>query len=489
MLTKDVFYLPARSNCTGKEIDFLLSEFKDKNVAKIDVIGDTNALISEKEFKHSVDHKKFDHIYEVIISNFKKISSNYDHLIVYGNLKDFHIVGDFALNVEISKNLNIPIIYDYVDDNELIGFNHMVELYNGKALGGIKDQILSYTDNKKYSNLLEALNEFKADILTPINFQSSLVDLARKDIKCVVLPESDDERILKASDALLKLDALNLILLGNKDEVNKKANELNLDLSKARIIDPKDNEYLSDFANKLYELRKAKGMELEKAKKLVTDRTYFGTMLVSEGIADAMVSGASTTTAETIRPALQIIKTKPGIKTVSGAFLMCLDTKMVVFADCAVVPNPSAEDLASIAISSAQTASSFGLTPKVAMLTYSSGDSGCGPDVDLIKEATKLVKELDPNILVDGPLQFDAAYDKVVAKKKMPNSPVAGEANVFIFPDLSCGNICYKAVQRTAGAVAIGPLLQGLKKPVNDLSRGCLVEDIINTVLISALQK
>ena len=321
-----------------------------------------------------------------------------------------------------------------------------------------------------------------------MKFESKLYAKARANVKTVVLPESDDERILRAAAIIKQSGAANLILLGQQDEVQKSANKLCLDLAGVKILDPQTDASLEKFARDLYELRKAKGMSEAQARDLVRDRTYFGTMLVHEGLADAMVSGASTTTAETIRPALQIIKTKPGIATVSGAFIMCLDTQALLFADCAVAPSPSAEYLAGIAISSATTAKAFGFEPHVAMLSYSSGDSGSGDSVEFIKTATQKAREKAPGLTIDGPLQFDAAVDAAVAKKKMPGSAVAGRANVFIFPDLNCGNICYKAVQRTAGAVAIGPILQGLKKPVNDLSRGCKVADIVNTILISAIQ-
>lgn len=315
-----------------------------------------------------------------------------------------------------------------------------------------------------------------------------LFDMAKSDVKNVVLPESFDDRILKAADIILKSKAAKITLLGKKDEILQNAKKLNLDLNEAEILDNENDERLEKFANTFYELRKEKGITKEKAEILVKDRTYFGTLMVYLNEADAMVSGASTTTAQTIRPALQIIKTKSEINTVSGSFLMCMKDKIWIFADCAITPNPTADQLAQIALSSAKTAVSFGIEPKIAMLSYSTGDSGSGDDVDFVKEALKKAKIICKDYKVDGPLQFDASVDNVVAKKKMPNSKVAGEANVFIFPNLNCGNICYKAVQRSSNAVAIGPILQGLKKPVNDLSRGCLVEDIVNTILISAIQ-
>ncbi len=319
-------------------------------------------------------------------------------------------------------------------------------------------------------------------------FKEMLFSKAKSDLKVVVLPESGDERVLRAAGELLKSGAVKLILLGEKSAVEKKAASIGVDVSAAEIIDPATSELHEEYANTLFELRKSKGMELDKAQKLMRDKTFFGTMLVHKGKADAMVSGASTTTAETIRPALQFIKMKPGISTVSGSFIICLEDKIWLTADCAVTPNPTTDQLASIAAASAKTARDFGLEPRVAMLSYSTGESGSGADVDFVKEATAKAKELSPELAIEGPIQFDAAVDVETAKVKLPNSPVAGRANVFVFPNLNCGNICYKAIQQASGAVAIGPILQGLNKPVNDLSRGCKVEDIVNTVLISAIQ-
>ena len=254
-------------------------------------------------------------------------------------------------------------------------------------------------------------------------------------------------------------------------------------------IRPEVFEHLSQtLVDEFFELRKKKGITYEAAEDAVAHVTYFATMMVQMGYADGMVSGAIHTTGDTIRPALQIIKTKPGISTVSSVFLMCLDTKVLAFGDCAVNPNPDAETLAQIAISSADTAKVFGIEPKVAMLSYSTGNSGTGADVDKVRDATAIAKEIRPDMLVDGPIQFDAAFDEKVGSKKLPGSKVAGQASVFIFPDLNTGNNTYKAVQRSSGAIAIGPVLQGLKKPVNDLSRGCLVADIVNTVAITAIQ-
>ena len=331
-----------------------------------------------------------------------------------------------------------------------------------------------------------------------MGFSADLLSRARALKRVVVLPESDDERVLKAASKVLEIDGAKIILLGKKDEILARGGSL--DLSGAQFIDISTIEYFDDFANTLFELRKAKGMSQAEAKELILRPEYFGTMLVYKGIAHAMVSGAKTTTADTIRPALQFVKMKDGISTVSGAFVMVLggasekdenekNERVWFFADCAITPRPSTEQLAGIALSTANTAKSFGYEPKVAFLSYSTGDSAKGEMIDFVKEALEIAQKAAPDIAMDGPMQFDAAVDSKVAKSKIPNSKVAGQANVFIFPDLNCGNITYKAVQRSANALAIGPILQGLKKPVNDLSRGCSVDDIVNTVLISAVQE
>ena len=326
-----------------------------------------------------------------------------------------------------------------------------------------------------------------------MGFSAVLLNRARELKRAVVLPESDDERVLKAASKVLEIDGAKIILLGKKDEILARGGSL--DLSKAEFIDISTSEYFDDFASTLFELRKAKGMSKDEAKELISRPEYFGTMLVYKGIAHAMVSGAKTTTADTIRPALQFVKMKDGISTVSGAYVMVLEgqseknERVWFFADCAITPRPSVQQLAGFALSTAKTAKSFGYEPKVAFLSYSTGDSAKGEMIDFVKEALEIAQKAAPDIAMDGPMQFDAAVDSKVAKSKMPNSKVAGQANVFIFPDLNCGNITYKAVQRSANALAIGPILQGLKKPVNDLSRGCSVDDIVNTVLISALQE
>jgi phosphate acetyltransferase len=319
-------------------------------------------------------------------------------------------------------------------------------------------------------------------------FEYALLDRARSDRKHIVLPEGGDDRILRAASTLLARNVADLTILGDEAAIRARGTELGLVLDDADIIEPKDGEMLERFAVEYTELRKHKGMTVERAREIVSSVSYFGTMMVKLGMADGMVSGAIHTTAHTIKPAFEIIKTAPGVNNVSSCFLMCLDDRVLVYADCAVIPDPTAEQLADIAISSAATAVQFGIEPRIAMLSYSTGESGTGADVDKVRAATALVRERRPDLSVEGPIQYDAAVDASVAKTKLPDSAVAGRATVFVFPDLNTGNNTYKAVQRSAGAVAVGPVLQGLRAPVNDLSRGALVQDIVNTVAITAIQ-
>jgi len=346
---------------------------------------------------------------------------------------------------------------------------------------------------RKYMDL-EALEKeiaaFQPVGMTPRMFQYQLVSWAKEKKKHIVLPEGKDERILKAADRLVSQGIVNITLLGDVNEISSSISRLGLylDQENCQIINPQESFHYEDYVNTLFELRKGKNMPLGVAKDLMTDPAYYGTMMVYKGHADGMVSGAIHTTAHTIRPALQFIKTKPGISLVSSVFFMCLADRVTIFGDCAININPSAEELAEIAISSADTSTKFGIEPRVAMLSYSSGDSGMGEDVEKVRKATEIVKSKRPDILVEGPIQYDAAVDPETGKQKMPNSKVAGNASVLIFPDLNTGNNTYKAVQRETGAIAIGPMLQGLNKPVNDLSRGCTVDDVFNTVVITAIQ-
>ncbi|WP_067838107.1 phosphate acetyltransferase [Nocardia lijiangensis] len=336
--------------------------------------------------------------------------------------------------------------------------------------------------------LLRRISVPRSSVVTPQMFEYQLIEQARADRKRIVLPEGNDDRILRAAGRVLQRKIADLVVLGDESAIRARAAELGVDISEAEVLDPRTSGYLDEFAAEYTELRKHKGMTLERARETVSDISYFGTMMVHKGIADGMVSGAAHTTAHTIRPSFEIIKTVPGVATVSSVFLMCLADRVLAYGDCAVVPDPSSEQLADIAISSAQTAARFGIDPKIAMLSYSTGESGSGADVDKVRVATKLVRERAPELLVEGPIQYDAAIEPTVADTKLPDSEVAGRATVFVFPDLNTGNNTYKAVQRSAGAVAIGPVLQGLRKPVNDLSRGALVADIVNTVAITAIQ-
>ena len=369
-------------------------------------------------------------------------------------------------------------------------------------IGSVKSKIYS-THNKKillsldtfdkYVNaekLTNILTSYKSNKLTPSMFQYNLLQKARAFKKHIVLPEGEDERIIKAAARLQLLDIVDLTLLGDKNAIQLKCDQIGLqiDLDKINILNPENSIHNVDFANTLFEARKHKGMTETTAKDLVHDVSYYGTIMILNGLADGMVSGAIHTTMHTIKPSLQLIKTKPGVSVVSSVFFMCLSDRVSVMGDCAVNPNPNAEQLAEIAISSAQSAEAFGIEARIAMLSYSSGSSGKGEEVEKVRKATEIVRSLHPELKIEGPIQYDAAVDMTVAKTKMPNSKVAGQASVLIFPDLNTGNNTYKAIQRETGALAIGPMLQGLNKPVNDLSRGCTVDDIFNTVLLTAIQ-
>ncbi|SDP72857.1 phosphate acetyltransferase [Desulforhopalus singaporensis] len=342
--------------------------------------------------------------------------------------------------------------------------------------------------------LSDKIIKSKSTIVTPKMFESQLLQRAKMDKQHIVLPEGETDRVLKAAEILLRREVVNLTILGRKEKIYDRISSLALHLEKAMIIDPRQSEYLDDYSETYYQLRKDKGVTRDVARDLMVDLNYFGTMMIYKGHADGMVSGAAHTTADTIRPAFQFIKTKPGCSVVSSVFLMCLNDRVLAYGDCAINPDPTAEQLAEIALSSAKTAVLFGIKPLVAMLSYSSGHSGKGQQVEKVRLATQIAREKAkaigsfPGLEIEGPIQYDAAVDMEVARTKMPDSKVAGRATVFVFPDLNTGNNTYKAVQRSAGAVAVGPVLQGLRRPVNDLSRGCLVADIVNTVAITAVQ-
>lgn len=374
--------------------------------------------------------------------------------------------------------------------------------YITNKIGSIKSKI--YANNKQKIELsistfekfveLDLLSEklitFEPEGMTPKMFQYNLVQRAKQHRKHIVLPEGNDDRILMAASRLLEMDVVDISIIGNKKQIESKVAELGLyfDFDKVEIINPIESKHYDDYVNTYYELRKAKNVTIGMARDLMEDVSYFGTMMVYKGHADGMVSGAAHTTQHTILPALQFIKTKPNSSVVSSVFFMCLEDRVSVFGDCAINPNPTAEQLAEIAISSADSSLAFGIEPKIAMLSYSSGASGKGDEVDKVRTATEIVRQKRPDLKIEGPIQYDAAVDMAVGQSKLPNSEVAGQASVLIFPDLNTGNNTYKAVQRETGALAIGPMLQGLNKPVNDLSRGCTVDDIINTVVITAIQ-
>ncbi|MGH3371797.1 MAG: phosphate acetyltransferase, partial [Nocardioidaceae bacterium] len=336
--------------------------------------------------------------------------------------------------------------------------------------------------------LLDRLEVARSDAVTPLMFEHQLIDTAVAGRRHIVLPEGEEDRILRAADILLRRGVADLTLLGDPIQITARAASLGVDVSTARLLSPFDEDLRDRFATEYFERRKHRGIDLAEAREIVTDVSYFGTLMVLLGLADGMVSGATHTTAHTIRPALEVVKTLAGVSVVSSVFFMCLENQVLVYGDCAVNPDPTAEQLADIAVSSAATAAAFGVEPRVAMLSYSTGTSGSGTDVEKVSKATALVRERAPELLVEGPIQYDAAIDAAVARTKLPGSQVAGRATVFVFPDLNTGNNTYKAVQRSAGAVAVGPVLQGLRRPVNDLSRGATVRDIVNTVAITAIQ-
>ena len=354
----------------------------------------------------------------------------------------------------------------------------------------IETSIATFEKHVNTDKLSNDLITFESGIFTPRMFQYNLLQRALKNKKHIVLPEGYDERILRASARLIDANVVDLTLIGDEDKIIERVEKLDipLNLKKLNIVSPQKSPHFKDYVETFYELRKHKNVNLDMARDAMSDVSYFATMMIYKGHADGMVSGAAHTTAHTLRPALQFIKTKPGVNIVSSVFFMCLEDRVSIFGDCAINPNPNAEQLAEIAISSAKSAEDFGVEAKVAMLSYSSGASGKGEDVERVREATEIVKKQAPHIKIEGPIQYDAAVDMRIGQSKLPDSEVAGQASVLIFPDLNTGNNTYKAVQRETGALAIGPMLQGLNKPVNDLSRGCTADDIYSTVIITAIQ-
>jgi phosphate acetyltransferase len=417
-----------------------------------------------------------------------------DQAETFPTLAGIILNGGFELPEEIQKlikgmNASIPII-----SCDLGSFDTTMQVVKTRALLTADDKVkLARATGllTKSVDLLQVARTIEAaevTTVTPLMFELDLIERASKAKKKIVLPEGADDRILQAASEVLQKNIADLIILGDPKDIQKRSKELGLDLAGAELMDVASSKHFDACVSEYVKLRSHKGVTQEQAKQKMLDSSYFGTMLVQLGIADGMVSGAMNTTAHTIRPAFEFVKTKEGVSSVSSVFLMALKDRVVVYGDCAVIPEPTEEQLAEIAISSAETAKAFGIEPRVAMLSYSTGESGSGAEVDKVRNATELVKKRAPTLSVEGPIQYDAAVDAAVAKAKLPGSSVAGQATVFVFPDLNTGNNTYKAVQRTSGALAIGPVLQGLRKPVNDLSRGALVPDIVNTIAITAIQ-
>ncbi|WGH26362.1 MAG: phosphate acetyltransferase [Candidatus Bostrichicola ureolyticus] len=469
--------------------------------------------------------------FNIIINKYYNLKKKYDFIIVEGTKQTS--IFDFNINNLIAQTIQIPIILIINGENksvETIANNIFIEydsmqkkgnkiimivinnsiiskqklevlLYNRINIDtiisiipyNVTDLIIAIERFERYIDIIlleKRIINFKIKIVNPQLFQYNIFNISKKLQKHIVLPEGLDERILCASSKFAYNKLGLLTLLGDKEKILIKVKKLGLfwDEQRIKIINPIKYHKYEEFYKKLYELRKNKGLQYYQSKRLMLDVSYFGTMMVYNGLADGMVSGVIHTTAHTIRPALQIIKTINSIKTVSSIFLMLLYDRVIIYGDCAIVPNPTSEQLAEIAICSAITAKSLGISPKIAMLSYSSGDSGLGKEVDKVKNATIIVKNIAPELIIEGPIQYDAAVDFNVGIRKLPNSNVIGQANVFIFPDLNSGNITYKAVQRETNTIAMGPILQGIKKPINDLSRGSTVDDIYNTIIITTIQ-
>ncbi|MCB2222226.1 MAG: phosphate acetyltransferase [Bacteroidetes bacterium] len=500
---------------TNDEIDFIIPELE--HLQKLTIRQISSALNAERIYGD-------DDVFDYDVNDFKIGAMGIEHILGYLDTGTLVITPGDRSDVLIGLFMsllseNFPKIAGIILSGGQKPHPEMMQLINGikqLPVAVLKVETDTFTTAMNVSNIKPllspdnerrmaiALGHFEthvegkklidkvsltpSGVVTPIMFEYQLYERAKSIRKHIVLPEGLDDRILRASEILLRRDAVDLTLLGNEEEIFKKADSLHLKLNGVNIIDPYDNDLINDYAATYYRLRKEKGVTKENAHDLMFDVSYLGTMMVYKGHADGMVSGAAHTTQHTIRPAFEFIKTKPGFSIVSSSFLMCFEDRVLVYGDCAFNPNPNSEELADIAISSADTAQMFGIEPRIAMLSYSTGSSGKGADVEKVREATEIARKRRPDLLLEGPIQYDAAIDPSVAQTKMPDSKVAGKATVFIFPDLNTGNNTYKAVQRSSGAIAVGPVSQGLNKPVNDLSRGCLVKDIVNTVLITAIQ-
>ena len=431
---------------------------------------------------------------DIVISSLaSRISS------AYPNISGVLITGGIELSPSVQRLIQgwtgIPVPVLFVESHTFDTVQSVNELYGRIEPTDSKRIATALGWFGKYVNVSELTRRVvsqRSTKVTPRMFEYSLLEKAAENRQRIVLPEGTGERILNATDIILRRGVADITLLGREEEIRAKASKLGINIDGATIIDPPQSVHYDEFVQTYFDLRKHKNIVLDVARDRMSDPTYFGTMMVYKGLADGMVSGSVTTTAQTIRPAFEFVKTKPGVSVVSSIFIMCLQTKVLAFGDCAVVPNPDARQLAEIALSSAETAQIYGIEPRVALLSYSTGTSGSGEDVDKVVEATAIARQLMAerglDFPLEGPLQYDAAFDPEVAALKSPGSTVAGRATVFIFPDLNTGNNTYKAVQRAANAVAMGPVLQGLNKPVNDLSRGCTVKDIVDTVALTAIQ-
>ncbi|SHO80436.1 Phosphate acetyltransferase [hydrothermal vent metagenome] len=495
-----VFVLPENSELNLPTINDILT-----TITTTKVLGRTNQLnrvvrdikIATMQTEHILSYIKegdlfisagdrMDVILAIISANYSNDFPSVAGIILTGG---FEIDDNFITLLKGLKQFTIPIYkvslntYDTV--MALQNIQPKISINNHRKIALSIGMFHEHIDSTSIEKLI--VNQ-SSDIMTPLMFEYSIFKKARENRAKILLPEAYDDRILRASEILLRRGVVDIVLLGNIDDITNRYRALGLELSNIEIIDPKDKKLIKRYGKELYRLRKDKGVELKVALDMMNNIHYFATMMVKMGVVDGMVSGAIHTTAETIRPALEIIKTKPSVSIVSSLFFMLLPEKVLIYADCAINQNPNPQELAQIAISTASTASSFGIIPKVAMLSYSTGNSGSGKEVEKVVEATKIVKEREKNLLIEGPLQYDSAIDKSVANIKLPNSKIAGEATVLIFPDLNTGNNTYKAVQRSSNTIAIGPILQGLNAPINDLSRGCKVIDIVNTVVITAIQ-
>lgn len=489
---KGIYFIAAERGAMLDSLAVKAKEFLEKQGKKVGIftpIGrEEDSLLSLEKAKDMAARGNKNKIIEAVIEGYKEMEKACDFVVIKGTpFESLNELIEFRLNYVLADNLCLPVAFVFKEEDketEALSLYFLTKMYADRSI-----ECLGSVSQKTLESVLTFALDLKEKKITPKMFEYNLIAKAKAHPQRIVLPEGTCERVLKAANEISYRKIAEPILLGNKDEIVSKIKNLDLSfLRDVEIIEPNFSAKKEEYAQKLFELREKKGMTKEKALESVLDENMFGTLMIYSGDADGMVSGAEHTTADTIRPALQVVKTKEGVRLVSGAFLMCFKGTLKVFCDCAVNPNPTSENLVDIARGAADTALAFGIDPKIGFISYSTGDSGKGPDVDVVKEAVALFKEKYPEMKADGPMQFDAALVPKVASLKMPKSDVAGQVNVLIFPDLNTGNTVYKAVQRASDeSLAVGPILQGLKKPVNDLSRGCTIPDIINTVAVTAV--